>query len=151
MDEGVSVRMRQGRVIIIVVIVLAGLLAPGVALAQGFKWWQDERMKTELSLTAEQVTKLESVFQDLLPRITAAKAELDRLESQLSSVVRDASVSESDVMRQVDVVENARSAMGRIRTLMIYRLYRGLTPEQRAKLKAMHEKWDAERRNGGRK
>ncbi len=129
---------------------LAGLL-PGSAHAQGFKWWQDEKVKTELGLTAEQVVNLDNVFLELIPRMAAEKEALDTLEGQLSSVVRDANMSEAEVIRQIDAVEAARSALGKTRTLMIYRLYRSLSPDQRTKMKALHQKWEEERRKGGRR
>ena len=141
--------MKIGRFILIVAI-LVGLM-PGIAQAQGFRWWQDEKLKAELGLSADQIGKLDAVFEELLPRMKAEKGTLDRLESELSRVIRDASVSETEVMRQVEIVEASRSTLGKTRTLMIYRLYRGLTPEQRLKMKALHEKWDEERRKGGRR
>jgi Spy/CpxP family protein refolding chaperone len=126
-------------------------LLPGPVHAQGFKWWQDEKVKTELGLTAEQVVNLDNVFLELIPKMAAEKEALDTLESQLSSVIRDASMSEAEVVRQIDVVEAARSALGKTRTLMIYRLYRSLSPDQRTKMKALHQKWEEERRKGGRR
>ena len=141
--------MKIGRFIMIAAIL--ALFAPGVASAQGFKWWQDERLKADLGLNADQIARLDAVFQDLLPRMTAEKDELDRLEKHLSEVIRYGNVSETEVMKQVEVVEAARSALGKTRTLMIYRLYRRLTAEQRLKMKALHEKWDEERRKGSRR
>jgi Spy/CpxP family protein refolding chaperone len=129
---------------------LAGLL-PGSAHAQGFKWWQDEKVKTELGLTAEQVVNLDNVFLELIPRMAAEKEALDKLEGQLSSVIRDANMNEAEIIRQIDAVEAARSALGKTRTLMIYRLYRSLSPDQRTKMKALHQKWEEERRKGGRR
>jgi Spy/CpxP family protein refolding chaperone len=131
-------------------VALAGLM-PGAADAQGFKWWQDEKVKAELGLTAEQVTSLDNVFLELIPRMAAEKETLDRLEGQLSDVIRDANVSEAEVVKQIDVVEAARSALGKTRTLMVYRLYRSLSPDQRTKMKALHQKWEEERRKGGRR
>jgi Spy/CpxP family protein refolding chaperone len=145
--------MRCRRFVVIVALVAACWPRPAQAQtpAQGFRWWQDEKMKAELGLTPEQVVKLEAVFQERLPRLTAGKELLDSLERQLNIVVRDANVSEAEVLRQVNTVEVARSALGTSRTLLIYRLYRNLTPEQRAKMKAMHEKWEAERRKNDRR
>jgi len=137
------------RFIGLVALVVLGI-AP-MAGAQGFKWWQDEKLKADLGLAAEQVNRLEAVFQELSPKMTAEKQVLDALERQLSNVIRDANVAEAEVVRQVDVVEAARSALGKTRTLMIYRLYRNLSPDQRVKMKALHEKWEAERRGGGRR
>ena len=42
---------------------LAAAALPATAGAQGFKWWQNDRFKRELSLTADQVTRLDEVFQ----------------------------------------------------------------------------------------
>ena len=54
-------------------------------------------------------------------------------------------------MKQVDMVENARSSLGRTRTLMIYRMHRILTPEQRVKMNALHDKWEEDRRQNRRR
>jgi Spy/CpxP family protein refolding chaperone len=135
----------------LIVTALLAALAPGTARAQGFKWWQSDRFKTELGLTADQVTRLEAVYQGLLPRLTTGKEELDGLEKRLSGYVRDATASEAEVMKQVDMVENARSSLGRTRTLMIYRMHRILTPEQRVKMNALHDKWEEDRRQNRRR
>lgn len=136
--------------LVVIAAALAGLLS-GTADAQGFKWWQDEKVKAELGLTAEQVTNLDNVFLELIPRMAAEKETLDKLEIHLSDVIREANVSEAEVVRQIDVVEAARSALGKTRTLMVYRLYRSLSPDQRTKMKALHQKWEEERRKGGRR
>ena len=135
----------------LIVTALLAALAPGTARDQGFKWWQSDRFKTELGLTADQVTRLEAVYQGLLPRLTTGKEELDGLEKRLSGYVRDATASEAEVMKQVDMVENARSSLGRTRTLMIYRMHRILTPEQRVKMNALHDKWEEDRRQNRRR
>lgn len=135
--------MFSRRVFVAVVLAL-GL--PLMAQAQGFKWWQSERYQADLALTPDQVTRLEAVFQALLPRMTAGKEELETLEKRLSDVIGEGTASEAEVMKQVDTVEAARSALGRTRTLMIYRMYRVLTPEQRLKMKALHDQWEQDRR-----
>jgi Spy/CpxP family protein refolding chaperone len=129
-----------------------GLLAvlPAPAAAQGFKWWQSDSMKADLSLTSEQVGRLEAVFQELLPQLTAEKQTLDQLEARLSDFIKPGTASETDVLKQADQVEAARSALGKTRTLMIYRMHRILTPEQRVKMKALHDKWQADRRQSRR-
>ncbi len=136
----------------IIVTVLAVLaLWPAPAAAQGFKWWQSDRMKADLALTSDQVTRLEAVFQELLPQMTTEKQTLDELESRLSDFIKPGTASETDVLKQADQVEAARSALGKTRTLMIYRMHRILTPDQRVKMKALHDKWEAERRQGRRR
>lgn len=140
--------MPNWRVLVVAVVLLTGL--PTLAGAQGFKWWQSERFKTDLALTPDQSTRLEEIFLGLLPRITTSKEDLDRLEARLSDVISQGTASEADVMKLVDQVETARSDLSKTRTLMIYRMHRLLTPDQRVKMKALHDRWEQERRQGRR-
>jgi Spy/CpxP family protein refolding chaperone len=134
-----------------VFVTVLACLTPNMAAPQGFKWWQSDQFKTEFALTPDQVTRLERIFQELQPRMTAEMEELGRLEKKLSDMIRGGTASETDVMKQVDVVEATRSSLGRTRTLMTYRMYRILTPDQRVKMKAQHDKWEEERRQGRRR
>jgi Spy/CpxP family protein refolding chaperone len=157
------------RVVILVLVFCAGLSSVAVAQrgtpgtprpratsaqagaptqAFSFKWWQDVRFKTELGLTSDQCKQAEDVYQGLLPRMTTFKEELDRVEKRLSEVITAGLLPEADVVRMIDQVETARAQLGKVRTLMIYRLRQMLTPDQRAKMKAMHDAWEKERRQG---
>lgn len=122
------------------------LAAPAIAGAQGFKWWQSDKFKTELGLSPEQTTRLEEVYQGLLPTLTAGKEELDRLESGLSKLIAEGVAPEADVMKVVDQVEQSRADLAKSRTLMIYRMHQILTVDQRAKMNALHDRWEQERR-----
>jgi Spy/CpxP family protein refolding chaperone len=126
------------------------LVLPAAGSAQGFKWWQSDKFKAELGLTPDQTAKLEDVYQRLLPRMTTGKEVLDRLEKRLSDVIAEGVAPEGDVMRLVDQVEESRAELGKTRTLMIYRMHQTLTVEQRAKMNALHDKWEQERRQGRR-
>ena len=123
---------------------------PAAAGAQGFKWWQSDKFKTDLGLAPDQVVRLEEVYQGLLPKLSAGKEDLDRLESGLSKLIAEGVAPEADVMKVVDQVERSRSELAKSRTLMIDRMHQILTPEQRAKMNAIHEKWEQERRQGRR-
>jgi Spy/CpxP family protein refolding chaperone len=136
---------------LVVIVAVFGVFLASTVHAQGFKWWQSDKFKTDLSLMPDQVNRLETTFQDLLPRMTAEKKELDRLETMLSQTIAAGTATEADVMKEADVVEAARNALGRTRTLMFYRMHRILTPEQRVKMNALHDKWEAERRQGRRR
>lgn len=91
---------------------------------------------------------MEDVYQGVLPRMTADKEELDRLEKRLSEVVAAGVLPEADVVKLIDQVETARAQLGKVRTLMIYRLRQLLTPDQRIKMKALHDAREKERRQG---
>ena len=113
-----------------------------------WKWWQSGEFQHELSLAPEQVARIEQVFQDSLPTLQAGKRDLDRLEAELSGLIADSAATEAQVLRLIDRVEASRSALGRTRSLMLFRMHRVLTPDQRVKLTALHERWEREHRNG---
>lgn len=126
--------------------VFVSVPAPAAAGQGGkFKWWQSERFVRELGLSAEQSARLEEVFKASWPALHAAKADLDRLETELSRLIAEGSASEAQVLQQIDRVEASRSAMGRTRSLMLYRMHRLLTAEQRVKLKALYEAVEREK------
>jgi Spy/CpxP family protein refolding chaperone len=113
-----------------------------------FKWWQSERFIRELALTPDQSTRIEQVFQASWPALHAAKADLDRLESELSTLIAEGTAGEARVLQQIDRVEASRSAMGRTRSLMLYRMHQILSAEQRMKLKALYEAVEREKAQG---
>jgi len=122
------------------------LAVPAVAGAQGFKWWQSDKFKTDLALAPDQISRLEEVYQGLRPKLTAGKEELDRLETGLSKLIAEGVAPEGDVMKIVDQVEHSRAELAKTRTLMIYRMHQILTVDQREKMNALHERWEQERR-----
>jgi len=117
------------------------------AAGQGgkFKWWQSERFVRELALTSEQSARIEQVFQASWPALHAAKDDLDRLEGELSKLIAEGTASETKVLQQIDRVEASRSAMGRTRSLMLYRMHQILSADQRVKLKALYEAVEREK------
>ena len=128
-------------------LVLATSLAP--ATAQGFKWWQNERFQKGLSLSAEQISKLEDVFQAAMPSLRAQKRAYDKLEDELSKMVREAKVGERELEEFVVRVEAARADLSKTRTLMFFRMHRILSPEQNIKLDQLFDQMEKERRGKG--
>ena len=127
---------------------LASWVAGGTAMAQPppFKWWQNDRFQSDLALTAEQSAKIEDIFKATSPKLRASMEELDRLETQLSDLMSQSDVTEAAVVRQVDLVEAARCEMSKTRTLMLFRIRQVLSPEQRQKLNALHQKGQRDRK-----
>ena len=126
------------------------LAVPAASGAQGFKWWQSDRFKGDLALSPEQIARIEDVYQGLRPTLTTGKVELDGLETRLSKIIAEGVAPEGDVMKLVDQVEHSRADLAKSRTLMIYRMHQILTVDQRAKMNALHERWEQERRQGRR-
>lgn len=122
-------------------LVLAFLLVavPSASHAQSFKWWQNERFQKELVLTADQITRLEAIYQTTVPTMRAQKNALDKSEEKLSKVISDSASDEAKVLQTVDRVEATRTELSKTRQLMLFRMRRVLTDEQNVKLKALHD------------
>jgi Spy/CpxP family protein refolding chaperone len=129
--------MRMARIAaMLVVALLAGVPESG---AQSFKWWQDEKSKAVFGLSVDQVTRLEEIFQTSLQKMRPHYDELSKQERALSALIEKPEATESEVARLAEQVERLRAELGLARTLMLFRLDRVLTPDQRAKLKDFHE------------
>ena len=118
--------------------------AQGSASAQDsqkrHKWWRGEEARTDFGITEQQSKELEAIFQQTLPMLKAKKLDVDREEKILATLMAEASTTnESKVVQAVEKVEAARSSLSRTFTMMQYRMFRLLTPEQRAKVQAYHD------------
>jgi Spy/CpxP family protein refolding chaperone len=129
---------------LVAVVVGAALLWAPPASAQGFKWWQSDTFVRGLGLTQEQSTKIEGIFQHTLPALRTQKDSLDRAEADFNQMVEAS--DDAQVMAQVGVVEAARSELNKSRTMMLLRMRRVLTPDQRVKFVTLQQ----QTRNHGR-
>jgi Spy/CpxP family protein refolding chaperone len=133
-------------------LVLVGLLAAGPFIAttpmsaQGFKWWQSEDFKHGLGLTQDQSMRIEGIFQQTLPALRKQKETLDRAEADFNQMVETS--DDAQVMAQVTVVEAARSELNKARTMMLLRMRRVLTPDQRVKFVMLQQQTRQHGRSG---
>jgi Spy/CpxP family protein refolding chaperone len=112
------------------------------------KWWLDEKSRLELGITNQQSAEIEQIFQGTLPTLRQVRKELDELESRLSLMIQEGTAPVAAITEQVARVENARAQMNKLRTVMLYRIDRVLSADQRARLKAWHER-EGNQRPGG--
>src|SRR5262245_23897515 len=98
---------------------LIGLAWATPAQAQRFRWWTDERVIGELTLTTDQSARIESVFQASQPALRAQQRALSMLEAELSKLVQDAKVDEPELEHFAGKVEAARADLAKTRTMMI--------------------------------
>ena len=118
--------------------------------AQRFRWWKDDAFVKVLALTPDQSSRIEAVFQASQPALRAQSRALSMLEDELSKLVQEARVEESEVDHFVVKVESARADLAKTRTMMIYRIRRIMTLDQHLKLQALFEKREKERHGKGR-
>jgi len=119
---------------------LLALAAPVHGQSFGFPWWKDAQFQKDLSLTAEQSARIETVFQSTVTILRQKKVELDQQEAELSRLIAG-NADEGVVTRQVDKVEGIRAHLNKTRTLMLLRMRQVLTPDQRVQLNRLYEQW----------
>jgi Spy/CpxP family protein refolding chaperone len=96
----------------------------------------DPKLRAELGITDQQSGLIEAIWKKDLQQRSEAGARLDKLEAQLDQMMLDAALDEAAFVTQLDKVEAARTEASKARMLMLYRINKVLTPEQRAKLAA---------------
>lgn len=111
------------------------LVLPAAAAPQRAKWWQSDEVRSALELTDDTSATLEEIFRTTRPVLLELMQKLKREERTLSGQIRAAEAGEAEVIRQIDRVEDARSALSRQRILMLYRMHRELSATQRDALR----------------
>jgi len=111
----------------------------------GFPWWRDAQFQRDLSLTSDQTTRIENLFQSTIGTLRSKKAELDQQEDELSRLIA-ANADEAVVSKQVDKVEAVRSNLNKMRTLQLLHIRQVLSPDQRMKLNRIHDQWEKDHR-----
>lgn len=109
-------------------------------------WWKAADTRAELGISDRQSKEIDDVFQSMLPGLRAAKEELDKLDEAVAKLVKDSTADVNLVARQVAQAEQTRGNLTTQRTIMLFRMHRLLSPEQRTKLDAMFARREAERR-----
>ena len=109
-------------------------------------WWIAADTRADLGIADKQSKDIDDIFQATLPSLRAAKEELDKLDDAVASLIKEGTADIAVVARQVGQAEQARANLTTKRTVMLYRMHRLLTPEQRTKLDAMFARREAERR-----
>jgi Spy/CpxP family protein refolding chaperone len=116
------------------------------------KFWVDPELRAELGITDQQSAALEKEWQRTLTLRRDLNDRLDKADAILQKMLLDAA-DEAAVVAQLDKVEAARSEANKARVLLLYRMNKLLSQDQRAKLdakmKAMHER-DGRRGGGSR-
>lgn len=117
---------------------------PGSQRPERSKWWIDAKLRAELGITDQQSALVEQVWQKSLPALREGRHKLEKLEDALSKLT-DGN-DEGAVIAQITVVENLRAELNKSRMLMLYRMDKLLTPDQRAKVKEMRDRHEPPRR-----
>ena len=86
---------------------------------------------------------INAIFETTMPELRQDREELERLEAKLSRMIQDERMDEASLARQIDRVETARANGNKTRSLMLTRMYRVLTREQRTRFDQISKQWAA--------
>ena len=128
---------RNAALITLVVAAATALAAAGEQSHRRHGWWQSTDVKALLDLTDEESATLDTIYRKALPKLHESMRRLNAEESTLSGLVGNMDIEEIDVTRQIDRMEATRSELSKTRILMLFRMYRVLTEDQRTRL----DKW----------
>jgi Spy/CpxP family protein refolding chaperone len=107
------------------------------------KWWRSPELRAEFAITDAQSTELDRIFHTFYASLKSGMEDVDRYHKDVSKIMAEGSSSEVDVLHAIDKLEAAKASLARTRMLMLYRMYRVLSPEQRIKVKKYQEQKDA--------
>lgn len=105
-----------------------------------FPWWKSEPFKKELGLSADQSARIDKIWEGTRVELRQEWDELSRYEAKLSRAIQS-DADEATLTRMIDRVETARMSANKTRSLMLVQMVKVLTPEQRTRFGALHEKW----------
>src|SRR5262245_58836209 len=128
--------------------------APGAKPDQGHptpKFWQDPKLKSELAISDQQSRDIEAVWSKDAKQRAETRNRLAELETKLDPMMLDAWADEAAIVAQLDKVEAARTEVSKARVLVLYRINKILTRDQRAKLDAMAKEMRGQRPGDGRR
>jgi Spy/CpxP family protein refolding chaperone len=121
---------------------------PPQSVPQRVKWWQDEKVKAELRLAPDQSARIGEIFDASFATMKDVADDLTRREEQLSNLISGNDVTEAQLLKQADQVEALRGSLSKARILMLFRMRRVLSAEQRSKLVDIQKAQERERRGG---
>jgi TonB family protein len=104
------------------------------------KWWKNSQVVKELGLSDTQIMEIEQTFLDHRLKLIDLKAELERQEVRLQSLMEADKPSEATVGPQIDLVLAARGKLEKANTMMMLAIRRILSTEQWRKLQELQER-----------
>ena len=121
---------------------ISGALFMAVAVIAGqgghpTKWWESPEVKSRLRLSDDQTRRIEQIYSGTLPERIKNAENAKRLAAELDALLFSPDCAEQAVLELFERAAAAQALRSRARTLMLYRMYRVLTPVQRKQLEQL--------------
>lgn len=112
------------------------------------EWWNDPEVQKELALSPDKIKRIHDLYSARTRNLKPLVEEFFRQSAELERMTTAAVTDESTYGLKVLQVETMRSRLNESRTVMLYRIYRELTPDQYKKLQDIFERRARRASNG---
>jgi Spy/CpxP family protein refolding chaperone len=124
-------------------------MPPPISATQEWDWWNDPAIRKQLGLSDEKAKKLQSISQRRVAEIQPWVDKLNRERQKLYLLTEARVADETTYSMQVANVEFLAAKFRESRTIMLYRMFRELTPDQYRKLQEITDQRMADMRRRG--
>lgn len=121
---------------------------PAPGNSQPRKWWLDERYRSSLNLSADQVRRIDRIFEDHSAVQRQLWMSLQEAEREVSKLMADAAPEEARAVAAIERAELLRYKLNERRALCLFRIRQQLTHEQHLKFVRLHEAGRPEKHGG---
>lgn len=97
-------------------------------------WWRQPVVQRKLSLTTRQISAIEAIHVSTLEERQALRRSLDRADLAVAAALADISATDAQVLQLVDRAEDLRKRRNVARAMLLVRISRILTADQRQRL-----------------
>lgn len=99
------------------IIVLLLNISPVTASSAGMdaptgKWWRNQRVVQRLNLSRDEISRLDAAFFESRKNLIELKGRVEIEQLELETLIESPNFSESDVLKQYQDLEKARTALG---------------------------------------
>jgi Spy/CpxP family protein refolding chaperone len=111
------------------------------------RWWDNPHVAQKIGLTDAQKQQMDEIFEKHRPQLKELNATLKKEEATLHPLLQADNLDEHKVLRQIDVVAQARANLEKANARMLFGLRKVLTPDQWKKLQDMAREWHEHHRD----
>ena len=111
------------------------------------RWWDNPHVAQKVGLTDDQKQRMDAIFERDRPQLKELNATLKKEEATLHPLLQADNLDEHKVLRQIDVVAQARANLEKANARMLCGLRKVLTPDQWKKLQEMAREWHEHHRD----
>jgi Spy/CpxP family protein refolding chaperone len=109
---------------------------PGFQFGPPGRWWDDRGFARSLKLRPDQQTRMDAIFEQNRPALSARLQNLQQAESQMAAISASQQPDETALFAQIDRVAQARAELEKVNTHMLLQIRKEMDPDQIARLES---------------